>query len=142
MKINSARTFVARRCKSFDMPRASPVKSMTRLTPSATPATLTSVRIGLWRMFEVTRLSICSKVLTHCRWSITQPQIFADERKLQSAFIRVHLRPIQDLSMKTRKFSSLVYSLATLIIVLALVLVGRSFAPERVQITILGTTDL
>ncbi len=34
------------------------------------------------------------------------------------------------------------YSLSTLIIILALVLVGRSFAPERVQITILGTTDL
>ena len=30
----------------------------------------------------------------------------------------------------------------TLVIMLALVLVGRSFAPDRVQITILGTTDL
>src|SRR5215216_714536 len=44
--------------------------------------------------------------------------------------------------MKNRKLSPFVYSLATLSIVLALVLVGRSFAPERVQITILGTTDL
>jgi 2',3'-cyclic-nucleotide 2'-phosphodiesterase (5'-nucleotidase family) len=44
--------------------------------------------------------------------------------------------------MKTRKFSPFVYSLSTLIILLALVLIGRSFAPERVQITILGTTDL
>ena len=35
-----------------------------------------------------------------------------------------------------------IYSLATLVIILALVLVARSFAPERVQITILGTTDL
>src|SRR5678816_1464727 len=43
--------------------------------------------------------------------------------------------------MKTRK-SPFLYSLATLIIMLALVLVGRSFAPDRVQITILGTTDL
>lgn len=43
--------------------------------------------------------------------------------------------------MKTHK-SPFLYSLATLIIMLALVLVGRSFAPERVQITILGTTDL
>ena len=43
---------------------------------------------------------------------------------------------------KQRKLSPFVYSLATLVIMLALVLVGRSFAPERVQITILGTTDL
>ena len=43
---------------------------------------------------------------------------------------------------KNRKPSPLVYSLATLVIMLALFLVGRSFAPERVQITILGTTDL
>ena len=43
--------------------------------------------------------------------------------------------------MKTHK-SPFIYSLLTLIILLALVLVGRSFAPERVQITILGTTDL
>ena len=42
--------------------------------------------------------------------------------------------------MKNR--NPFVYSLATLIIMLALVLVGRSFAPERVQITILSTTDL
>ncbi len=44
--------------------------------------------------------------------------------------------------MKTRKVSPFIYSLSTLVIILALVLVGRSFAPERVQITILGTTDL
>ena len=44
--------------------------------------------------------------------------------------------------MKNRKLSPFIYSLATLIMLLALVLVGRSFAPERVQITILGTTDL
>jgi 2',3'-cyclic-nucleotide 2'-phosphodiesterase/3'-nucleotidase len=43
--------------------------------------------------------------------------------------------------MKTRK-SPFIYSLSTLIIMLALVLVGRSFVPDRVQITILGTTDL
>src|SRR5829696_5770155 len=86
MKINSARTFVARRCKSLDMPRARPVNSMTRATPSATPATLTSVRMGRWRMFEVTRLSICNKFLTDLYRSIPQPQIFADERRLQSAF--------------------------------------------------------
>jgi len=43
--------------------------------------------------------------------------------------------------MKTHK-SPFIYSLSVLIILLALVLVGRSFAPERVQITILGTTDL
>src|SRR5678815_1154955 len=43
--------------------------------------------------------------------------------------------------MKTRK-SPFIYSLSTLIILLALVLVGRSFVPDRVQITILGTTDL
>ncbi len=43
--------------------------------------------------------------------------------------------------MKTHK-SPFIYSLTTLVILLALVLVGRSFAPERVQITILGTTDL
>jgi 2',3'-cyclic-nucleotide 2'-phosphodiesterase / 3'-nucleotidase len=44
--------------------------------------------------------------------------------------------------MKNRKLSPLIYSLATLVIIFALVLVGRSFTPERVQITILGTTDL
>lgn len=44
--------------------------------------------------------------------------------------------------MKHRKVSPFIYSLATLIIMLALVLVGRSFVPDRVQITILGTTDL
>jgi len=44
--------------------------------------------------------------------------------------------------MKARKLSPFIYSLSTLIIMLALVFVGRSFAPERVQITILGTTDL
>ena len=43
---------------------------------------------------------------------------------------------------KQHKLSPFIYSLATLVIMLALVLVGRSFAPERVQITILGTTDL
>jgi 2',3'-cyclic-nucleotide 2'-phosphodiesterase / 3'-nucleotidase len=43
--------------------------------------------------------------------------------------------------MKTHK-PPFIYSLSTLIIMLALVFVGRSFAPERVQITILGTTDL
>lgn len=43
--------------------------------------------------------------------------------------------------MKTHK-SPFIYSLSILIILLALVLVGRSFAPDRVQITILGTTDL
>src|SRR3982750_1646906 len=43
--------------------------------------------------------------------------------------------------MKTRK-SPFIHSLSTLIIMLALVLVGRSFAPDRVQITILSTTDL
>lgn len=45
-------------------------------------------------------------------------------------------------TMKNRRLSPFIYSLATLVIMLALVLCGRSFAPERVQITILGTTDL
>src|SRR4026208_2338036 len=44
--------------------------------------------------------------------------------------------------MKNRIISPFIYSLSTLVIMLALVLVGRSFAPDRVQITILGTTDL
>jgi 2',3'-cyclic-nucleotide 2'-phosphodiesterase/3'-nucleotidase len=44
--------------------------------------------------------------------------------------------------MKNRQRSPFIYSLATLVILFALVLVGRSFAPERIQITILGTTDL
>ena len=44
--------------------------------------------------------------------------------------------------MKTRRLSPFIYSLSTLVILFALVLVGRSFAPDRVQITILGTTDL
>ncbi len=45
-------------------------------------------------------------------------------------------------TMKNRQRSPFIYSLATLVILFALVLVGRSFAPERIQITILGTTDL
>jgi 2',3'-cyclic-nucleotide 2'-phosphodiesterase / 3'-nucleotidase len=44
--------------------------------------------------------------------------------------------------MKNLKPSPFIYSFATLVIMLALVLVGRSFVPERVQITILSTTDL
>ena len=44
--------------------------------------------------------------------------------------------------MRNRKPAPLIYSLATLVIMFAIVLVGRSFAPDRVQITILGTTDL
>lgn len=44
--------------------------------------------------------------------------------------------------MRNRKLSPLFYFLIALTITLALFLVGRSFAPERVQITILGTTDL
>jgi len=43
--------------------------------------------------------------------------------------------------MKQHK-SPFIYSISTLIILVALVLVGRSFVPDRVQITILGTTDL
>src|SRR4029079_9456665 len=43
--------------------------------------------------------------------------------------------------MKNHK-SPFIYSLSILIILVALVLVGRSFVPDRVQITILGTTDL
>src|ERR1044072_6555012 len=42
----------------------------------------------------------------------------------------------------TRKVSPFIYSLATLVILLALVLVRRSFTPDRVATTILGTTDL
>src|SRR5215211_2251345 len=41
-----------------------------------------------------------------------------------------------------RKPSPFIYSLATLLIMLTLVFAGHSFAPDRVQITILGTTDL
>ena len=41
-----------------------------------------------------------------------------------------------------RKPSPFINSLATLAILLALVFAGHSFAPDRVQITILGTTDL
>ncbi len=44
--------------------------------------------------------------------------------------------------MKNRKFSPLVNSLIILVLLLGIVLVGRSFVPDRVQITILGTTDL
>jgi 2',3'-cyclic-nucleotide 2'-phosphodiesterase/3'-nucleotidase len=44
--------------------------------------------------------------------------------------------------MKHRKVSPFIYSLATLVVMLALVFAGRSFAPDRVQITILSTTDL
>ncbi|HXC69606.1 MAG TPA: 5'-nucleotidase C-terminal domain-containing protein [Pyrinomonadaceae bacterium] len=41
-----------------------------------------------------------------------------------------------------RRRSPFIYPATTIVILLALVLVGRSFVPERVQITILGTTDL
>lgn len=44
--------------------------------------------------------------------------------------------------MRHRKLSPFIYPVTIIGILLALVLVGRSFAPERVQITILGTTDL
>jgi hypothetical protein len=57
MNMISALTFDDRRFRSSDIPLASPVKSMMRVTPSATPATLTKVRIGLWRIFAVIKLS-------------------------------------------------------------------------------------
>ncbi|HEY2964558.1 MAG TPA: 5'-nucleotidase C-terminal domain-containing protein [Pyrinomonadaceae bacterium] len=41
-----------------------------------------------------------------------------------------------------KKRSPFFYSFMTLVMMLALVLVARSFVPDRVQITILGTTDL
>ena len=41
-----------------------------------------------------------------------------------------------------KKRSPFFYSLLTLVMMLTLVLVARSFVPDRVQITILGTTDL
>jgi 2',3'-cyclic-nucleotide 2'-phosphodiesterase (5'-nucleotidase family) len=44
--------------------------------------------------------------------------------------------------MKHRTFSPLVHSLSILVFLLVIVFVARSFVPERVQITILGTTDL
>ena len=44
--------------------------------------------------------------------------------------------------MKNRKFSPLVHSFSILLILLVIVFAARSFVPERVQITILGTTDL
>src|SRR5436305_14613247 len=57
-KMISAFRFDARRCKSLDIPRASPVKSITKQTPSATPAALTRARTGRCRTLAVTRLSI------------------------------------------------------------------------------------
>ncbi|HKR12125.1 MAG TPA: 5'-nucleotidase C-terminal domain-containing protein [Pyrinomonadaceae bacterium] len=44
--------------------------------------------------------------------------------------------------MTSRKHQPLLQSFTVLSLLLAIVLVGRSFAPDRVQITILGTTDL
>jgi hypothetical protein len=58
VKMISARRFAERRCTSFAIPRASPVNSITRQTPSATPAMLTSARTGRWRIFAATRLSM------------------------------------------------------------------------------------
>src|SRR5829696_184872 len=58
VKMISALKFCERRCKSLDIPRASPVNSMTRATPNATPTTLTSERMGRWRMLAAIRLSI------------------------------------------------------------------------------------
>jgi len=46
------------------------------------------------------------------------------------------------LSESMKKRSPFFYSFMTLLVMLALVLVARSFVPDRVQITILGTTDL
>jgi len=44
--------------------------------------------------------------------------------------------------MKNRKLAPLIQSLTILVFLLVIVLVAHSFVPERVQITILGTTDL
>ena len=44
--------------------------------------------------------------------------------------------------MKHRKFSPVVHSVSILVLLLAIVFIAQSFVPERVQITILGTTDL
>lgn len=44
--------------------------------------------------------------------------------------------------MKHRKLSPFVHSFIVLVLLLATVFIGHSFAPERVHITILGTTDL
>ena len=44
--------------------------------------------------------------------------------------------------MNKRKVSPLFQSLSVLLILLVIVLVAQSFVPERVQVTILGTTDL
>ena len=44
--------------------------------------------------------------------------------------------------MKQRKLSPLSQSLSVLLFLLAIVFVAHSFVPERVQITIVGTTDL
>src|SRR5918992_608781 len=44
--------------------------------------------------------------------------------------------------MKQRKLSPLFQSLGILLVLLLIVFVAQSFVPERVQITILGTTDL
>ncbi|HEY8413229.1 MAG TPA: metallophosphoesterase, partial [Pyrinomonadaceae bacterium] len=41
-----------------------------------------------------------------------------------------------------KKRSPFLYSFMTLVVLLALVFVARSFVPDRVQITILSTTDL
>ena len=41
-----------------------------------------------------------------------------------------------------KKRSPFFYSFMTLVMLLTLVLVARSFVPDRIQITILGTTDL
>jgi hypothetical protein len=46
VKIISARTLEERRCKSSDIPRDSPVNSMTSITPRATPSTLIAERSG------------------------------------------------------------------------------------------------
>ena len=44
--------------------------------------------------------------------------------------------------MKNRKLAPLIQSLTILVFLLVIVFVAHSFVPERVQITILGTTDL
>src|SRR5512138_3134139 len=45
------------------MPRASPTKSTTRMTPSATPIMLMAVRSGRWRMLATIRLSMLASAV-------------------------------------------------------------------------------
>ena len=73
-----------RRSRSFDIPRAKPVNSITRHTPSATPATLTSARTGRCRMLAATRLSNIIVSVVGCQTPTIKAKVKRQKAKVKS----------------------------------------------------------